>query len=345
MTTQESNEARTLAGVLATLQVTEAIGHANLTLAPLQGGGRQHLDYMLAAEAIAAGSLAITEVNEAGHVPELLAVNNGLKLVLLLDGEELVGAKQNRILNTTVLLPPKSRTKIPVSCVEQGRWRHVSREFSAGAHSPSSLRGRNSRGVTASLRSWGRAESNQGEVWDQVAECVADAAVSAPTMAMHEVVEQRRESLDAYVDALPYPAGALGVMAAINGQFVAADVFDQPATLERVWRRLVAGYAIDALGRQKDKPVSFSAKAAGVLLEHVGQIPCTACPTVGLGEDWRFDAPDIVGKALVLESVCAHLSAFPNDFGQERQAGYDSRIMPPSHRRRHRGPSTGETVY
>ena len=86
MTTQESNEARTLADVLATLQVTEAIGHANLTLAPLQGGGRQRFNYAL----LASGDLAITEVNAAGHVPELLAVNSGPMMILLLDGEELV---------------------------------------------------------------------------------------------------------------------------------------------------------------------------------------------------------------------------------------------------------------
>jgi hypothetical protein len=63
MTKQESNEARTLADVLATLRVIEAIGHANLTLAPLQGGGRQRLNYALGAEAIASGGLAITEVS------------------------------------------------------------------------------------------------------------------------------------------------------------------------------------------------------------------------------------------------------------------------------------------
>ena len=296
MTEQEPTKARTLAEVVATLEVAEVIGHRNLTLAPLRGEGRRQLDYILAAEAISDGTLTVTEVSEAGSVPELLAVNSGEKMILLLDGEELVGAKQNRILNTTVLLKPKSRTKIPVSCVEQGRWHHVSHEFVSGNYSPSTLRARKSRGVTASLRQRGRAESNQGEVWEDVAHCITAAGASAPTMAMRDVVEHRRESLDQYVAALPYPEDACGVVVAIDGTFVAADIFDRPDTLRRIWPRLVTGYAMDAIGHGKDNPGTFSAKAASVLLEHVGEIECTPCPSVGAGKDWRFEAEDVVGR-------------------------------------------------
>ena len=49
--------------------------------------------------------------------------------LLMLDGEELVGAKKNRVLNVTVLIAAQSDTVIPVSCVEQGRWSYWSQEF------------------------------------------------------------------------------------------------------------------------------------------------------------------------------------------------------------------------
>ena len=70
----------------------------------------------------AAGSARVTEVHEAGRVPELKFDNDGERPVLLLDGEELAGAKQNRVLNLTILAPPKRSIVIPVSCVEAGRW-------------------------------------------------------------------------------------------------------------------------------------------------------------------------------------------------------------------------------
>jgi hypothetical protein len=119
-----------------------AIGHRNLTLVPLRGEGHQarFQDYLLASEAIDAGVLTVTEVDEAGTVPELLAVNDADRPILLIDGEELQGAKQNRIVNTSVLLPPKSKKRIPVSCVEEGRWSQVSPTLRAGNYAPSSLR-------------------------------------------------------------------------------------------------------------------------------------------------------------------------------------------------------------
>jgi hypothetical protein len=78
--------------------------------------------------------LRVTETSEAGSVPELVVSNPLAEDVLLYDGEELLGAKQNRILNVSVLVAGKTTLSIPVSCVEQGRWRHVSADFAAASH-------------------------------------------------------------------------------------------------------------------------------------------------------------------------------------------------------------------
>ena len=66
--------------------------------------------------------MIVTEINESGSVPELRITNNLDERVLLIDGQELIGAKQNRILNTDVLVSAKKSLNLPVSCVEQGRW-------------------------------------------------------------------------------------------------------------------------------------------------------------------------------------------------------------------------------
>jgi hypothetical protein len=71
---------------------------------------------------------------EAGSVPNLAVRNDGDTPVLLLHGEELIGAKQNRVVNVTMLVPAKTVLKIPVSCVEQGRWHFRSRKFGDSEH-------------------------------------------------------------------------------------------------------------------------------------------------------------------------------------------------------------------
>ncbi|MCG2828507.1 ARPP-1 family domain-containing protein [Methanothermobacter sp. K4] len=86
-------------------------------------------NYLTLKEAMSNDLISIGEVDEYGSVPRVLAVNRAAEPVLIIDGEELEGAKQNRVANATVLVPEKSETMIPVSCVEQGRWSYTSKEF------------------------------------------------------------------------------------------------------------------------------------------------------------------------------------------------------------------------
>lgn len=313
-----------------------AIGHRNLTLVPLQGEGHQarFQNYLLASEAIDAGVLTVTEVDESGTVPELLAVNHADRPILLIDGEELQGAKQNRILNTSVLLSPQSKTRIPVSCVEEGRWSHVSPTFKAGNYAPSTLRQRKSRDVQYSLRARGRAESDQGAVWDSVAEHIEARAAQSPTRAMSDAIATLADVLGRYHEALPYPSATCGVVAAVCGRFVAMDAFDSPSTLEAVWGRLVASYAMDAEAAKGTAEKPFTAKVAEVLVEHVADQSCQAFSSVALGEDLRFEAADLLGQGLQVERHLLHLSVFPPTSKQPDIQNPGSRIRPPSQRRK-----------
>ncbi|MDP9481435.1 MAG: hypothetical protein M3R38_38195 [Actinomycetota bacterium] len=92
-------------------------------------------------------------------------MNGGAIPVLILEGDELIGAKQNRVVNSTVLVAAQSELVLPVSCVERGRWSYHSRAFSSGDRSPPpSLRGLQSRSVHDSLRRGRGHRSDQGAV-------------------------------------------------------------------------------------------------------------------------------------------------------------------------------------
>jgi hypothetical protein len=291
-----------------TIGVPQVAG--SLAVLPLFNGAMPSLDYALAQEALGAGTLTVTEINESGHVPELWVTNTAEHRVLLLNGEELIGAKQNRILNTSLLLRPKAEGKIPVSCVEQGRWGYRSRTFDSGGYSSIRIRSRTCRDVGRNLRERREARSDQGAVWDAVESHLCELRAPSATMALHDALDAHKESIDQCRESLTYPAGARGVVVAIAGKFAALDLFDKAETLEKVWNRLFAGFLLDVIGLTGPVPAEFPKAKAKAVLTKLGKIPCVPCPSAGMGEDWRFETKTLVGQALVADGVCVHLSAF-----------------------------------
>jgi len=148
-------------------------------------------DYLLLEDAVAQGLARVTEAGGGGSVPEIRFENDAEMPVLLLDGEELLGAKQDRVLNLTILAPPKRATLIPVSCVEPGRWRMTTPEFRVAGDVMYS-RGRAARcaQVTASMRTSGTHGSDQASVWDELAAKASRLCVDSPTGAMAAMYER-----------------------------------------------------------------------------------------------------------------------------------------------------------
>jgi len=162
----------------------------NLTIFPLFSSYTLDLDYLMLDEALSEGVTEIVEVGREGTVPQLKVVNKSPKMVLILDGEELVGAKQNRIVNTTILIQGNTTVVIPVSCVEQGRWFYDSPRFSSKERVMSpSLRAMKSEQVQFSLRSSGDYRSDQGAIWEEISEKAERRGARSPSMAMAEIYE------------------------------------------------------------------------------------------------------------------------------------------------------------
>jgi len=83
-----------------------AVTKKNITIIPLIATDDRDADYLTLDEALANGCIRVSEVSEHGAVPALKVVNTGDTAVFLLDGEELIGAKQNRVVNLSILVPP-----------------------------------------------------------------------------------------------------------------------------------------------------------------------------------------------------------------------------------------------
>ncbi|CUU10152.1 hypothetical protein JGI2_00440 [Candidatus Kryptobacter tengchongensis] len=109
------------------VKIGEAQKFENMTVYPMFSLSDGKVEYITLDEALKMKSVKITEISTSGAVNHIKVENLSDLPILILEGEELIGAKQNRTLNTTVLIKEKSETIIPVSCVEQGRWSYRSR--------------------------------------------------------------------------------------------------------------------------------------------------------------------------------------------------------------------------
>jgi hypothetical protein len=264
------------------------------------------------------GFLSITELDEAGSVPELKVTNRSDNKVLILDGEELVGAKQNRVLNVTVLIAAKSETIIPVSCVEQGRWSYRSREFGSARRAMSAdLKKKKSFSVRRNLTSTGSFASAQGMVWEEIgAKLQRMAPEPSPTMAMADLYVAHEETSEDYLKAFHPVENQIGMVVFIDGEVAGIELVARFDIFKENHGKLVQSYVMDALdtaSRSAEKRAKPSKTNAAKMLESAAQAPAEKRKSVALGEDVRVESAEVVGAGLELEGQVLQLSIFRND--------------------------------
>jgi len=313
--------------------------HGNMTLYCLVSADQAPVDFMTLDAALATDALSITEVTEGGSVPELKVVNKSDQKILLVDGEELVGAKQNRVLNATILIAPKSETNIPVSCVEQGRWSYRSKHFGSQSRSMSAnLRNRKSQTVTMNLREGREFRSDQGVVWDGIEKKYNRmAARPSPTMAMADLYESHKDAAASYLPAFRPVFNQVGIMVFIDGELAGIEILNKFLSFREIHSKLVTSYVMDALETaapdNKPKHQARRSKAMKLIqLAHLAKIE--ERKSVALGNDLRLESEQFMGSGLEFEDQIIQLSIFGSGNGNGSSPG--SRMRRASVRRENR---------
>jgi hypothetical protein len=304
----------------------------SLAVFPLIADRSPSVRYVSFAEAVQRGA-TVKELDGGASVNDLV-VHNPLELpVLLYEGEEVLGAQQNRTFDVSALVAANSVLQVPVSCVEAGRWdggRHE--EVFAPAPQTANPRLRRMKNTQAreSLAAGMEARAVQGEVWREVADTAGRHGVNSRTGAMHDVFERRREQLDAVANQVQMCCSQVGMLAAIGGRFVVLDHVSEVQVFAALHGPLVQGYALDALEASEATPPSI--EDAREFVELLLAAPCTPGRAVGLGEGLRFAFGGLAGTGLICEGELVTLTAFadePRSDGPAR-AGH---VRRPSRRR------------
>jgi hypothetical protein len=296
---------------LGNLEIGDVASHGSLAAWPLLGDPGDGFEYLLLDRAVRSGLARVTEVSESGRVPDLKLTNDADLPVLVLEGEELRGGKQNRTTNLTILAPPRSVVIVPVSCVEAGRWHAASGEAEVADH-VHMARGRAAKAasVSCSIRHGGHARADQRRVWDDIAEVAEELCAASPTRAMGAIFESQRPRLEEFVAAFAPVDRQVGVLFAIAGEPAGFDVFSQHSTLVEMLPKLVRSYAVDAIRAGNGSGRQFEADGARAMVNSVALAEVETFAAIGLGTTVRISADGLVGGGLVHNGRLIHLAAF-----------------------------------
>ncbi|HXW94049.1 MAG TPA: DUF6569 family protein [Terriglobales bacterium] len=278
-------------------KVLEPIRHGNLAVFPVVAAiSHDTQEFLTLDEGLRSGEVVVSESGSIAplvrprhdgiplrrdygpQVNQLVLVNNSKRPLILLAGEIVTGGKQDRVIGKDRLVPAESDPiDLGVFCVEPGRWTGPKMSFDATG-SPMAAPG---------VRAKAMADKDQGKVWSEVrgSQARASAQLTAPMAAavngttsyakvmQNEEVEQKLDTVAAPMEH-DYQSlikqlrdrHAVGVVVAVNGEIIWADMFASTDLLQKYWPKLVRSYAAEAfISRAKSQEVD--AKAAQQFLE------------------------------------------------------------------------------
>jgi len=223
------------------------------------------------------------------EVNTLVLVNHSKQPLLLLAGEIVTGGKQDRVIAKDRIVPAGADPiDLGVFCIEPGRWTESSPTFGAAAKAPS-----HGFMVQPTIRERAMVEKDQQQVWNSVHGAIAGMYAAAPsasttsvgssggvlydraigTTSYAKVMDNRAVSEKVDEAAAPVMKAqsevlaqlreehAVGVVVAVRGEIVWADLFADTELLSRYWTKLVRSYAAESLTEGEDHKAPTQADA------------------------------------------------------------------------------------
>ncbi|MEK6872202.1 MAG: DUF6569 family protein [Nanoarchaeota archaeon] len=260
----------------------------NLALVPLFGE-QSSLDYLILREAIAQG-FQVSENPKGAHVPQLYVINGTGKKVLAIQGEYVVGGKQNRTFTRNVYFNDNFKGEIPVRCVEAGRWH--SEDNSSGTFSSS--------GVVP--RSLSQAES-QGDTWLAASTYLDESTVHSATSDVGETYRSRQGDFDFSKQHFSFLEGQTGMIAVFmqrRKKLFVADIFDQQHRFSQYFSGLLESHILDS-GLDSKENVNLTESEVRKFLDSADGCCFQDIPPISLGKDYTLHGEDLSGHVLSYE--------------------------------------------
>jgi hypothetical protein len=293
----------TLTELLSSCRIGDPIDLGGLRIrAVLREPGAFKVDAALLEESIGKKEAVVSEVNESGIVGCVRVQNSGDRVLLLVDGEEILGAKQNRIINSSFLVPPGETAQIPVSCVERRRWSPKSESFApSGTTFGSSSRMRKLARISRALKAGAGYDADQSEVWREVDGFLASSGAKSQTAAYSDGYADKRSEIEQLLSRFEARSDQVGIAIENPDGALCVDVFGGPALASRALKKILRGAIIEAQGRQSKQGTTVP-RTLAVL----GDLDVERADAPGAGETWHGERDGRLLAAVLLDGMVYH---------------------------------------
>ena len=288
--------------------VSEPVEKNNITTFFLSSIEKNNNKYLSFSEAIAKNQVQISEVNKEGLLTKLSVSNKSSDNIIILNGELIIGTqiRQDRIVDSTVLIPGYATVLINTFCGEQYRWSpRLSNKISTSESLYfSSGRANNAADINTKL-------SKQCRIWSEISEKISDFNVKSFTNSVDQIYKKKKVNVEEIVNFFKIPSEAVGVVLGINNQLVNIDIFSNNCMLQIYLPKIIRSIALDSF-KKISKKSYLKKKDVHRFLRQIHQANKQKRKVVEdtLGEELQFNSESVAGSILYHKEQTVHFSAF-----------------------------------
>ena len=294
-------------GTKISIELLDSQKYENVEAIPIKSDFFGKKDFLTLKKGYEMGLVEIKEL-ENSTVNTVLCKNDSVAPLILIDGDEITGAMQNRIINDTLLIPAKSTINIPVSCTEHGRW-HTKGEGAESRTFKPSLYSANHSTRSRKSRASYEERDYQGEVWDSISEFESRSNFKSMTSALNDSYENLKDKQNDYLSKFHIEDGQNGVIFIVNGEVKGLELFYNHSIYKEYHEKLCRSYIIEAIVEKKSVD-NIDRLELMKVLENISQSEFKSKKSIGLGDNLKFSNDFGSGSGLVWEDELIHMTFF-----------------------------------
>lgn len=295
---------------LENLKVQDSFEFEKFKIYPILCQKNTVLNYVSLKEAIKNDYITLTEVDSVGSISDIIIENNSGNKVLIWDGEMLIGSKQDRVFNSSILIQENSKVILPVSCIEQGRWSHRIDKFLLSENSvPIQLRNLKSKSVHETLSNSGSFLGNQSKIWYYIEYLSDSLQIKSKTLALNEIMAKKVNDNKEKLEEIKAIENQCGVIISLNNNIIGMEYISNSEVFKDLYSRILGSYFF---------MINFSEQVTKTRIGHpcnveeffwdIKDIMVEKYKSVGLGNDYRFLRNDVIGSAIVYKKSIVNFS-------------------------------------